>query len=111
MDFMSDQLADGRKIRTFNVVDAFSRECLVVEIDTSLCGARVTQVLDRLVAQRGHPARIVLDNGPEFTGQQLDRWAYEHEVELAFIQPGKPVQNAFVESFNGTMRNECLNEH
>jgi len=111
MDFMSDQLADGRKIRTFNVVDDFSRECLAVEVDTSLWGALVTRVLDRLVAERGRPARIVLDNGPEFTGQQLDRWAYEHEVELAFIQPGKPVQNAFIESFNGTMRNECLNEH
>ncbi len=71
----------------------------------------MNQLLDRLVALRGRPARIVLDNGPEFTGQQLDRWAYEHEVELAFIQPGKPVLNAFVESFNGTMRNECLNEH
>lgn len=80
-------------------------------MDTSLGGARVARVLERLVAERGCPARIVLDNGPEFTGQQLDRWAYEHEVELAFIQPGKPVQNAFVESFNGTMRNECLNEH
>lgn len=111
MDFMSDQLADGRKVRTFNVVDDFSRECLAIEVDTSLGGARVARVLDRLIAQRGRPARIVLDNGPEFTGQQLDRWSYEHEVELAFIQPGKPVQNAFVESFNGTMRNECLNEH
>lgn len=68
-------------------------------------------MLDRLIAQRGRPTRIVLDNGPEFTGQQLDRWAYEHEVELAFIQRGKPVQNAFVESLNGTMRNERLNEH
>ena len=111
IDFMSDQLADGRKIRTLNVVDDFSRECLAIEVDTSLCGARVARVLDRVVAGRGRPARIVLDNGPEFTGQQLDRWAYEHRVELAFIQPGKPVQNAFVESFNGTMRNECLNEH
>lgn len=111
MDFMSDQLADGRKMRTFNVVDDFSRECLAIEVDTSLCGARVARVLDRLVAERGRPARIVLDNGPEFTGRELDRWAYEHEVELAFIQPGKPIQNAFVESFNGTMRNECLNEH
>jgi len=111
IDFMSDQLADGRKLRTFNVVDDFSRQCLAIEVDTSLGGARVTRVLDWLVAQRGHPVRIVLDNGPEFTGREMDRWAYEHEVELAFIEPGKPVQNAFVESFNGTMRNECLNEH
>ncbi|OJU97775.1 MAG: hypothetical protein BGO12_04270 [Verrucomicrobia bacterium 61-8] len=93
MDFMSDQLSDGRKMRTFNVVDDFSRECLAIEVDTSICGARVARVLDRLIAERGRPARIVLDNGPEFTGKHLDRWAYEHGVELAFIQPGKPVQN------------------
>ena len=111
IDFMSDQLADGRKLRTFNVVDDYSRQCLAIEVDTSLGGARITRVLDRLVAHRGHPARIVLDNGPEFTSREMDRWAYKHRVELAFIEPGKPVQNAFVESFNGTMRNECLNEH
>jgi putative transposase len=111
IDFMSDQLADGRKLRTFNVVDDYSRQCLAIEVDTSLGGARVTRVLDQLVAQRGRPTRIVLDNGPEFTSRAMDRWAYEHQVELAFIEPGKPVQNAFVESFNGTLRNECLNEH
>jgi len=111
MDFMSDQLADGRKIRLFNVVDDFTRECLAIEVDTSLSGWRVTRVLDRLVARHGHPKRLVMDNGPEFTGKVLDRWAYEHRVDLAFIEPGKPVQNAYVESFNGTCRNECLNEH
>lgn len=72
---------------------------------------RVTRVLDRLVLRHGHPQRLVMDNGPEFTGKALDRWAYEHRVELAFIKPGKPVQNAYAESFNGTCRNECLNEH
>lgn len=111
MDFMSDQLADGRKIRLLNVVDDFTRECLAIEVDTSLSGWRVTRVLDRLVRRHGHPQRLVMDNGPEFTGKALDRWAYEHRVELAFIQPGKPVQNAYAESFNGTCRNECLNEH
>lgn len=111
MDFVSDQLADGRKIRTLNIVDDHTRECLAIEVDTSLSGFRVCRVLDRLVADRGHPARIITDNGPEFTSKVLDRWAYEHCVELQFIQPGKPVQNAFVESFNGTFRNECLNEH
>jgi putative transposase len=90
-------------------VDNFSRECLATELDTSICGARVARVLDRLIATRGRPLRIVIDNGPEFTGKHLDRWAIS--TELIFIQPGKPVQNAFVESFNGTMRNECLNEH
>ena len=111
MDFMSDQLADGRRIRTLNIVDDHTRECLAVEVDTSLSGHRVCRVLDRLVADRGHPKRIITDNGPEFISKALDRWAYEHRVEHQFIQPGKPVQNAFVESFNGTMRNECLNEH
>lgn len=110
MDFMSDQLANGRTIRVFNVVDDFTRQCLAMEVDTSLNGVRVTRVLDRLVARHGHPQRMVMDNGPEFTGKALDRWAWEHRVQLAFIEPGKPVQNAFVESFNGTCRNECLNE-
>lgn len=111
MDFMSDQLANGRTIRVFNVVDDFTRQCLAMEVDTSLNGVRVTRVLDRLVARHGHPQRIVMDNGPEFTGKALDRWAWEHRVQLSFIEPGKPVQNAFVESFNGTCRNECLNEN
>lgn len=111
MDFMSDQLANGRRIRTLNIVDDHTRECLAIEVDSSLSGHRVCRVLDRVVAERGHPKRILTDNGPEFTSRALDRWAYEHCVELQFIQPGKPVQNAFVESFNGTMRNECLNEH
>jgi putative transposase len=111
MDFMSDQLADGRTIRTFNVVDDYPRDCLAIEVDTSLGGHRVCRVMDRLVAQRGHPKRLLSDNGPEFTGKALDRWAYEHCVELQFIQPGKPVQNCFVESFNGTFRDNCLNEH
>lgn len=111
MDFMSDQLANGRTIRVFNVVDDFTRQCLAMEVDTSLNGVRVTRILDRLVARHGHPQRIVMDNGPEFTGKALDRWAWEHRVHLAFIEPGKPVQNAFVESFNGTCRNECLNEN
>lgn len=111
MDFMSDQLADGRRIRTLNIVDDHTRECLAIEVDSSLSGHRVCRVLDRLVAERGHPKRLLTDNGPEFTSKILDRWAYEHRVEHQFIQPGKPVQNAFVESFNGTFRNECLNEH
>lgn len=111
MDFMSDHLADGRKIRALNVVDDHTRECLAIEVDSSLSGQRVTRVLDRLVAQRGHPKRLLTDNGPEFAGKALARWAYEHCVEHMFIEPGKPVQNAFIESFNGTMRNECLNEH
>ena len=111
VDFMSDQLADGRKIRLLNVVDDFTRACLAVEVDTSLTGQRVTRVLERLRTERGLPERVVSDNGPEFTGQAVDSWAYQRGVQWQFIEPGKPVQNAYVESFNGKFRDECLNEH
>ena len=111
MDFTSDQLACGRRIRTLNVLDEHTRECPAIEVDISIGGERVCRVLDRLVAERGHPKRLLTDNGPEFTGKALDRWAYEHRVKLEFIQPGKPMQNAFVESFNGTFRDDCLNEN
>jgi putative transposase len=110
-DFMSDTLASGRSFRVFNVVDDATRECAVCEVDLSLPAARVVRVLDRLVAERGKPKRIVFDNGPEFTSKVLDQWAYDNGVELAFIRPGKPVENCFVESFNGKMRDECLNAH
>lgn len=111
MDFMSDSFGDGRKFRVLNVVDDCTRVCTAMEVDTSLPGERVTRVLDRAAARYGWPERIVVDNGPEFTGKALDRWAYQRGVELHFIQPGKPVQNAFVESFNGRVRDECLNLH
>lgn len=111
LDFMSDQLADGRVFRTLNVVDDFTRECRAIEVDTSLSGLRVARVLERLCAEHGRPQAIVMDNGPELTSQALDSWAYRSGVELRFIQPGKPVQNAYVESFNGKFRDECLNEH
>jgi putative transposase len=111
IDFVSDQLADGRKLRMLTVVADFSRQSLAIAVDTSLSGYRVCRVLDRLVLQHGHPQRIVMDNGPEFTGKALDQWAYEQRVELQFIEPDKPVQNAFVESCNGTLRKEGLNEH
>jgi putative transposase len=111
MDFTADTLMDGRTFRTFNVVDDFSRECLVIEVDTSLPGLRVARTLERLIAERGRPAAIVVDNGPEFTGRVLDSWAYARGISLHFIRPGKPVDNAFIESFNGKFRDECLNEH
>jgi putative transposase len=111
MDFMRDTLASGRPFRTFNVVDDVSRECLAIEIDHSLPGPRITRVLDAIVARRGQPQTIVCDNGPEFVGQVLDAWAYQHGVHLHFIAPGKPTQNAFVESFNGRFRDECLDQH
>jgi putative transposase len=112
MDFMADSLITGRKVRVLNVVDDFTRECLAAEVDTSLPGLRVAQVLDQIDCERGaYPEVITVDNGPEFAGRVLDAWAYAHQVKLNFIDPGKPVQNAYIESFNGRVRDECLNEH
>jgi putative transposase len=111
MDFMLDTLADGRGFRTLNIVDDFTRECVAIEVDRSLPGARVVRVLDRLAETIGLPRVLVSDNGPEFAGRTLDAWAYRHGLELRFIRPGKPIENAYVESFNGKFRDECLNEH
>lgn len=111
IDFMHDTLADGRTFRVLNIVDDCTRECLAIEVDRSLPGARVVRVLERLAAAIGVPKRIVLDNGPEFAGRALDAWAYQRGVALCFIRPGKPIENAYVESFNGKFRDECLNEH
>ena len=111
MDFMVDTLADGRGFRTLNIVDDFTRECVAIEVDRSLPGLRVVRVLDRLAETHGLPATLVMDNGPEFSGRALDTWAYARGVQLRFIRPGKPIENAFVESFNGKFRDECLNEH
>lgn len=111
MDFVSDCLFSGRRFRVLTVVDDFSRECPVLEADHSLTGQRVARVLDRIALTRGLPEVITVDNGPEFIGKALDLWAFENQVRLRFIQPGKPVQNAYIESFNGKFRDECLNEH
>lgn len=112
LDFVSDVLAWGRRIRLLCVIDAFTREALAIEVDTSLPGTRVVQVLERLVHNQGAtPEEIMLDNGPELTSRALDQWAYQRGARLRFIEPGKPVQNAFVESFNSRLRDECLNEH
>lgn len=112
MDFVSDSLGDGRTFRTFNVVDDCTREAVVIEVDTSLTAPRIVRLLDQAALRRGcYPQAIVCDNGPEFTSHALDTWADEHGVKLQFIQPGKPVQNCFVESFNGRLRDECLNEN
>ena len=111
MDFVHDRLENGRRMRMLTIVDDYSRECPAIEVDTSLPGLRVAQVLDRLAEFRGLPETITVDNGPEFAGMVLDAWAYRRGVQLRFIQPGKPVQNAYIESFNGKLRDECLNEH
>lgn len=111
MDFMQDALVNGRKFRTLNIVDVYTRECRAVEVDTSLGGTRVVRVLARLAEAHGAPVRIMLDNGPEFTSKALDAWAYAHQVELTFSRPGKPTDNGYIESFNGKLRDECLNSH
>ena len=111
MDFVSDALANGRKIRALTVVDDYTRECPAIEVDTSLNGVRVARVLDRLAETHGLPEVIRTDNGPEFAGQALDAWAYRRGVKLDFIRPGKPTDNSYVESFNGKFRDECLNEN
>ena len=111
MDFTSDALADGRTLRTLNVVDTFTRECLAIEVDTSLPGQRVARVLDRIIHERGRPEVVVTDNGPEFTSRFFDQWCYQRRIRHHFIQPGKPTQNPFVESFNGKFRDHCLNQH
>lgn len=111
MDFVSDAIAGGRRFRTLNVVDDCTREALVMEVDFSLPALRVIRALDEVAGHRGYPKSIVVDNGPEFISVALGVWAEEHGVALAFIQPGKPVQNCYVESFNGRFRDECLNEN
>lgn len=111
MDFMSDVLSSGRTYRVLNIVDTLSREALASEVDTSLPSSRVIRSLEEIAVDRGYPARITCDNGPEFRSMALDAWAYEHRVSLDFIAPGKPIQNSVCESFNGRMRDECLNSH
>jgi putative transposase len=111
MDFLSDGLADGRRLRCLPILDDCTRECLVIEVDTSITGKRVAMVLKRLEDARGLPKSITVDHGPEFEGQVLDVWAYEHHLQLSFTRPGKPNDNAYIESFNGKFRDECLNEH
>jgi putative transposase len=111
MDFMQDALHNGRRIRLLTVMDIYTKECLRIEVDTSIGGRRVAKVLSRIAVFRGLPDNIVVDNGPEFVSNALDAWAYEQGIKLSFIRPGKPVENAFIESFNGRLRDECLNQN
>lgn len=113
IDFMSDSLVDGRKFRLLNIIDDYNRESLAIEVDTSLPSLRVIRVLERLIAERGCPASIRCDNGPEFISHKLEEWC-SHEsrqISLQFIQPGRPMQNAFIERKNGSMRRELLNAY
>ena len=111
MDFTKDRLASGRSFRTLNLMDGYTREALWIEVDTSLPGQRVVRVLEGLKQTRGVPEVMQVDNGPEFISQVVDQWAFANGVRLHFIEPGKPVQNAFIESFNGKFRDECLNQN
>lgn len=111
MDFVSDYLAGGRRFRTLNIIDAFTRECLAIEVDFSLPSARVVRVLNTLIWEYGLPETLRVDNGPEFISKALDLWASQHGVKLDFIQPGKPMQNGHVESFNGRFRDEFLSQN
>ena len=110
MDFVSDQLVNGPRFRTLNVLDDYSKRCLGQEVDFSLSGHRVVRLLEQLTMIYGKPKAIVTDNGPEFTCLATQLWARQNGIVLLFIQPGKPTQNAYVESFNGKFRNECLDE-
>jgi len=109
LDFVHDVVECGRTIRVLSVVDAYTRECLVLEVDTSFASRRVTRALEEIIAERGVPGAIRCDNGPELTSRHFLAWCMEHKIELLHIQPGKPMQNGRLESFNGKLREECLN--
>ena len=111
MDFVSDQLVDGRRIRALTIVDVFSREALAIEVGQRMRAENVVEVCNRLVARRGKPKRVFVDNGSEFSGRMFDLWAYHHGVRIDFSRPGKPTDNCFIETFNGSLRDECLNVH
>lgn len=111
IDFMSDSLIDGRKFRLLNVLEDFNRESLAIEVDTSLPSLRVIRVLERLIHQRGKPATIRTDNGPEFISHLLQQWCDDHQITLQYIQPGRPMQNAYIERKNGSIRRELLNAY
>jgi putative transposase len=109
MDFVAQRLVDGRWVRVLTVVDQFTRECLALFADVSLTGEKVAAALDKIIADRGAPQSITVDNGTEFASKAVDLWAYHHAVHLDFIRPGRPVENGYIESFNGKLRDECLN--
>lgn len=111
MDFIHDSCVDGRRFRCLTMVDEFTRECPRIEADTSLPAVRVIAVLEHLAAERGLPKSLVVDHGPEFISRALDIWAYRHGIQLVFIRPGKPVENAYIESFHSRFRDECLSTH
>lgn len=111
IDFVSATLSDQRRFRCFNIVDDFTRENIAIEVDRSLPSEKLVKIFNQIKLLRGLPQMIICDNGPELISQNLEIWAYQNNVQLKFIEPGKPVQNAYIESFNGKFRDECLNQH
>jgi len=111
LDFVSDALSDGRRFRILSVVDQYSRECIGLVVDTSLSGVRVARELTKLISTRSKPDVIVSDNGTEFTSKAILMWAAEHKINWHYITPGRPMENGYTESFNRSLRDECLNEH
>lgn len=111
MDFVADAAQNNRRIKALPIVDVYTKKCHKIEVDTSINGVRVCRALDAVGEREGLPEVIMIDNGPEFSGKALDEWAYRKGIKLHFIRPGKPVENAYIESFNGRLRDECLNEH
>lgn len=111
MDFVSDSLASGRRIKCLTVADDFSHECIDIGVDYGISGQYVTRLLDRAAIFRGYPSAVRTDNGPEFTSRVFMAWAQAHGIRHILIQPGRPMQNGYIESFNGKFRDECLNEH
>lgn len=111
LDFVHDSTASGQKFRMLTIVDDYTRECLWIELDSSLSGKRVTRVLEHCIDIFGKPESLLTDNGPEFTGLDMDKWTFKQQIKHNFIQPGKPAQNGYIESFNGKLRDECLNEN
>ena len=111
MDFVTDRTRYGSNIRVLTVIDEVTRECLALEVDSSITGRKVTAVLNRIAIFRGLPQEILTDNGSEFTSNVMNAWAYDHKVDQIFIDPGKPMQNGYIESFNGKFRAECLDQH
>jgi putative transposase len=111
MDFVADNLFDGKKLRMLTVVDCFTRECLAIHVGQSLKGEDVVKVVGAIAAKRGEPKTVKTDNGSEFISKAMDKWAYEHGAKIEFSTPGTPTDNAMIESFNGRPRQECMNEH
>lgn len=111
MDFVTERFENGRYFRILTVMDQYTRECLILEPGISMTGIKVAHCLNSAVQMRGSPESVTVDNGPEFQSRAMDAWAYEHDVRLDFIRPGKPIDNGLIESFNGRLRDECLNTH